>query len=134
MPALLAAQEISSAADFKVEGRNPEARPEVAEFANRRQTLPGYRRQRLFGRNQQVRIGPPVRSPHSSSQLIQLRQAIPIGAVNHDGVRVPDIEAVFDDGGGDEDVVLVGDKVDHDLFQLAVAHLAVANTNPNVRH
>ena len=37
------------------------------------------------------------------------------------------VEAVFDDGGGDEDVVLVMHEGEHDFFEVVLAHLAVAD-------
>jgi hypothetical protein len=78
--------------------------------------------------------GRPVGSADASAKLIELRQAVAIRAVDDDGVRVRDVEPVLDDGRGDEDVVLVGHEVEHRLFELLFAHLAVADGQLGLRH
>src|SRR6202789_901282 len=50
-----------------------------------------------------------------------------VGAVNDDGVGEGDVEAVFDDAGGDEDVVLVVHKGEHDPFEFGFGELAMAD-------
>ena len=91
-------------------------------------------RQRLLGRNQQVGVGAPVGAADAAAQLIQLRQAVPVGAVDDDRVGVRDVEAVLDDGGRDEHVEPVRDEVDHDLLERLLAHLPVADGDPRLRH
>jgi len=56
-----------------------------------------------------------------------LRQAEFVGAVDDDGVGVGDVDAGFDDGGGDEDVVVAVLEVLHDVFEFAFAHLSVGD-------
>jgi hypothetical protein len=61
------------------------------------------------------------------TKLVEFGEAEAVGAVDEDGVGVGDVEAGFDDGGADEDVGLVADEGEHDGFELAFAHLAVAD-------
>ena len=51
-----------------------------------------------------------------------------------DGVGQRNVEAVFDDGGGDEDVVLVVHEGEHDALELGLGKLAVANDDARLRH
>ena len=62
---------------------------------------------------------------YTTTQLIELRQAETIGAIDEDGVCSRDVEAVFDDGGGDQDVGFVADKFQHHAFEFFLAHLAM---------
>ena len=50
-----------------------------------------------------------------------------------DGVGARDVEAVFDDGGGDEDVGFVANEFEHDGFELFFAHLAVGDDDAGFR-
>ena len=50
-----------------------------------------------------------------------------IGAVDEDGVREWDVEAVFDDGRRYQHVVFVVHKGEHHALELALAHLAVTD-------
>ncbi len=72
--ALLAAQQIAGAAQLQIEGRNLEARAQVAEFFQRRQPAPRQLAQVAVRRNQQVRIGAAIGAAHASAQLVKLRQ------------------------------------------------------------
>src|SRR5439155_26767887 len=80
--ALLAAEEISGAADFEIERRDAETAAEIAELLDRRQPLLRDRRQIVFGRNQQVRVRGTIGSSDPSAQLIELRQSVAIRAVD----------------------------------------------------
>src|SRR6201999_94548 len=54
-------------------------------------------------------------------------EAVTISTVYEDGVGQGDVEAVFDNGGGDEDVVLVVHEGEHDALELSFGELAVAD-------
>ena len=95
--ALLAAEQVAGAANLEVERRDAEAAAEIAELLDRGEPLLRDRRQVVFRRNQQIRVGRPIGSADAAAQLIELRQAVPIGAVDDDRVGVRDVEAVFDD-------------------------------------
>src|SRR5438552_13942608 len=75
MAALLAAQHISRATQFQVEGRDFEAGAEIGELLQRGQPPARNRCQLDFGWQQEVGIRPTIRSSHPPSQLIQLRQS-----------------------------------------------------------
>ena len=134
VPALLAAEQVAGAADLEVERGDAEAAAQVAELADRRQPLLRDRRERVLRRNQQVGVGAAIRSADAAAQLIELRQAVAVGAVDDDRVRVRDVEAVLDDRRREQHVVLVRDEVDHHPLELVLAHLAVADGDPRFRH
>ena len=104
--ALLAAEQIAGAADLEVERRHAEAAAEVAELLDRREPLLRDRRQIVFRRNQQIGVRGPIGSPDAAAQLIELRQAVAVGAVDDDRVGVRDVEAVLDDRRRQQDVEL----------------------------
>ncbi len=127
MPALLAAQEIAGAADLQVERRHAEAAAEIAELLDRRQPLARNRRQRLLRRNQQVGVRGTVRPAHTASELVQLRESVPVRAVDDDRVRVRDVEAVLDDRGREQDVEPPLHEAKHRPLELVLAHLTVTD-------
>ena len=131
--ALLAAEQIAGAANLEVEGRHPESAAKIAEFANGGEPLLRDRRQRRFRRNQQIRIRRTIRTADAAAQLIQLRQAVAIGAIDEDGVDVRDIEAVLDDRRRQQHVVLLADEVEHRPLELVFSHLAVRHDHAGFR-
>src|SRR4051794_34090244 len=72
-------------------------------------------------------------SPDPAAELIKVRQAEAIGAIDDDGVGIRNIEAALDDRGADQDVYLSGNKPAHDGFQFVRVHLAVAEFHPGAR-
>src|SRR5438093_13348966 len=68
------------------------------------------------------------------SELVQLRQAIAVGPVDDDRVRVGDDEAVLDDRRRQEHVELPGDEVERRALQRVLPHLAVADDASRFRH
>src|SRR3546814_2938237 len=82
------------------------------------QPLLRVRRDGVFARRQQIGISLVVRTPDASAQLMQLGQAQAIGAMDHDGVRRGYVDAGFDNGGAQQDVVTLLIKALHDFFQL----------------
>src|SRR5258708_31938616 len=85
-------------------------------------------------RRNQVGICAVMRSPDAAPQLMDLRQAEPIRAVDDDGVRRRHVDAAFDDGGTDENVEAPMIEVEHELFQITFAHLAVAHRDVRLGH
>ena len=81
----------------------------------------------LLRRDEQVRIGAAIGAADAAAELVELAEAVAVGAVDEHGVGERDVEAVFDDGGGDQHVVLVVHEGEHDAFELGFAHLAVAD-------
>jgi hypothetical protein len=65
--------------------------------------------------------------------LIELAKAVTVCAVNHDGVGERDVEAVLDDGGRDEDVVLVVHEGEHHALELGLGKLTVTDDDAGLR-
>jgi hypothetical protein len=78
-------------------------------------------------RDEQETIGPGRGAADAPTQLIELGEAEAVGAVDQDGVGVGDVDAALDDGRSDEHVGLAGDEAHHDLLELALRHLAMAD-------
>ena len=70
----------------------------------------------------------------AATELIELRQAESVGAIDEHGVRVRDVEARLYDHGGDEYVDFAIDELAHDLLELALPHLAVSHANARARN
>jgi hypothetical protein len=68
-----------------------------------------------------------VRAADAAAQLVQLRQAELVGAVDDDGVGVRDVDAGFDDGRAQQHVEALPVEVEHHALQLALGHLAVGD-------
>lgn len=50
-----------------------------------------------------------------------------MGVMNKNGVGIGDIQAGFDDFGGEEDVEFAFEKFFHDVFQAGAVHLSVGD-------
>ena len=57
---------------------------------------------------------------------MDLCQAESIRPVDDDGIGGRHVDSAFDDGGADEHIETPMIKVEHELFQIALAHLTVA--------
>ena len=98
---LLLPQEVAGAPDFQVLHGQAEARPQVGEAPDGAHALPGVGGQFPHGGQQHIGVGLLVVSPHPPPQLVELRKPELVGPVHDDGVGVGDVDAAFDDGGGD---------------------------------
>ena len=78
-------------------------------------------------RQQQISVGLVFVATHAAAQLIEIAQAKTIGAIDDDRVRVGNIEAAFDDRGGEQNVGFAVDEFRHHFFQIVGIHLAVAD-------
>src|SRR5205814_2873592 len=70
----------------------------------------------------------------ATAELIQLREAERVSAIDEHGVGVGDVEPGFDDHRRDKNVDLPIDEVPHHFLELALAHLAVSNADARPRH
>ena len=102
MAALLAAEHVARAAQFEIERGDFESRAEVGELLESGEAAARDVGQFLFRRDEQVRIGAAIGAADASAQLVELAEAVAVGAIDDDGVGERDVEAVLDDGGGDE--------------------------------
>ena len=134
MPVLLAAEEVSRSAELQVQRRDPEARAQLAELLDRREPAPRDGRQVAVFRHEEVGVGAAIRAAHASAELIELGQSEPVGAIDHERVHERNVEPVLHDRRADEDVGLVADELEHDLFELRLLHLAVSDDDARLGH
>ena len=84
--------------------------------------------------HEQVAVRAPVRAADAAAQLVELREAEVVGAIDEHRVRVRHVEPRLDDHRRDEHVDLAAHELAHDLLELALAHLAVADGDARARH
>ena len=75
-----------------------------------------------------------MRAADATTQLMQLREAELVGAIDDDGVRGRHVDAAFDDGGADQHVAALMIEIEHDLLEFALAHLAMADGDARFGH
>ncbi len=107
---------------------------QLFERFQRFQPLDGVGGHRFSRRRDQVRVGSMVRAADAAAQLMNLRQAEAVGAIDHDGIGRRHIDAAFDDGRADQHVESTVIKIQHQLFEVALAHLAVTHGDVCFRH
>ena len=130
---LFATEQITSTANLKVRERQLEAGAKVRRIKDRLQSLPCNLAQRILLAIEEVAPGATTASPNTATQLIELRQAELIGAVNNDRVRIWNVETRLNDGGTDKNVHLATDELPHHALELAILHLSVTHGNPCIR-
>ncbi len=134
LPALAFAQQLARTADFQVVGGQHETGTQVLGVGDGLQAFFGVGADFLPGRRQQVGVGLVVATADPATQLVQLRQAKFVGALDDDGVGAGHVDAGFDDGRRHQHVEALVVEVAHHLFQLALAHLPVADADTCLRH
>ena len=65
---------------------------------------------------------------------MQIAQTITVGVVDDDGVHVGHVDAVLDNCGREQHVIVTVAKVDDGLLQLLGRHLAVSHGHAGIRH
>ena len=81
-----------------------------------------------FGRrDDEVAVRALLAPADAPAELVELRQAEEVGAVDDHRVRARDVEAALDDRRRDEHVVAAVDEVEHRLFERRLAHLPVGD-------
>ena len=83
---------------------------------------------------QQVAEGFAVAPPDAAAHLVKVRETEGVSRVDDDGVRIGNVDAVLDDGGRNQYVVIVIDKAHDDTLQLLGRHLSVSDGHAGVRH
>lgn len=79
----------------------------------------------VFGGREEEAVGFVGASTDAAAELVELGEAEAFGAFDEHDCGVGDIDADFDDGGGDEEVGFVGGEVAHDLFFFVFFEFAV---------
>ena len=118
---LLLAEQIAGAADVEVVAGELEAGAERVERLQHLQPPLGGRGQLPVGRHGEQRIGALLGAADAAAQLVELRQAEHVGAVDDQRVGGRDVEAGFDDRGRQQHVVGAVVEGGHDVFELAGA-------------
>ncbi|MNM82367.1 hypothetical protein D3C81_943950 [compost metagenome] len=134
LPALAFAQQLAGAANLQVVGGQHEAGTEVLGVGDRLQAFFGVGADLLPGWRQQVGVGLVVAAANPAAQLVQLGQAELVGTLDDDGVGAGHVDTGFDDGRGHQHVEALVVEVAHHLFQLALAHLPVADADARLWH
>ena len=112
--------------------RNPAPRSENSRMAASR--LRAISERTVSGGHQEVRVGAAVRAADPAAELVELGQAVAVGAVHDQGVGARDVEAVLDDGGGHEHVGPALHEGEHGLLELGLRHLPVGHRHPRLGH
>ncbi len=126
------AEQLARAANLQVVGGERETGAEIAERRERVQAFFGIRRHRLARRRKQIGIGAMVRAPDTPAQLMQLGEAERIRPVDDDGVRARHVDAGLHDRGAQQHVEATMIEIQHHVFEFALVHLPVGNTNPRL--
>ena len=66
-----------------------------------------------------------VAPAHPAFELVQGGKPQTVGVDDHEGVRPRQVDAVFDDGGGDEHLGFAAVKFHHGVFERGFVHLPV---------
>ena len=82
----------------------------------------------------QVGVGAVVRAADAAAQLVQLRQPEAVGAIDQNGVGARHVDAALDDGRAHQHVEASMIEIDHQLLELALAHLAVPDAHLRLGH
>ncbi|MCY1352806.1 hypothetical protein D9M69_391250 [compost metagenome] len=115
-------------------GGEDEAGAQVLGIGDGLQALFGIRGHLLARWRQQVGVGLVVAAADPAAQLVQLGQAELVGALDDDGVGAGHVDAGLDDGRGHQHVEALVVEVAHHLFEIALAHLPVADRDARFRH
>ena len=110
-----------------------DAAAEVAELLNRLEALAAFIREQTQGRGKEVAEGFFVRAPDAATELVQVTQTELMRVVYNHGIGIANVNARFNDGGGDEDVEGAVNEPRHNVFELFAVHLAVADSDARVR-
>ena len=134
MPVLFRAEYVARPADFKIAHRQFVAAAEFRELHDRFQSFRSGLRHHAFRFIGEIGVREPRAAPHSATELIQLRNSQPLGIDDDQRIRVGQIDAVFDDRGGDEYVRLARIKIVYVVFQHRFIHAPVRHGNFRFGH
>ena len=121
-------------ADLEVLHRDGHAGAHLGVLRDRREPVVRGLGQRPLGRIGEVGVAALAAAPDPAAQLVQLREAEHVGAVDDQRVRVRDVQARLDDRRRDEDVVLLLPEAEHDLLERGLAHLPVRDGDARLGH
>ena len=134
MAGLFVAEQIAGAADVEIMRRELEAGAERIERLQHLQPLLRLRRDRAVGGRREQRIGARLAAPDAPAQLIELRQSKHIGAPDDQRIGVGNVEAGFDDGRREQNVVAAVVEGRHFLFEFGRRHLPMRDDEFRLGH
>src|SRR5207248_2698676 len=111
--ALLGPQQVAGPPDLEVAQGELEARPQLGQLLQGPEPPLGLVVHPAVGRDQQVAEGLQPLAADPPPKLVELGETEAIGPVDDHRVRRRDVEARLDDRGGDQDVGLAVDELDH---------------------
>src|SRR6185312_14542138 len=134
LAALLLAEQLARAADLEVVGREHETGAELFHGLDGLEPLGRIARKGLARRRDEIGVGAVVRAADAPAQLMELSQPHVVGAIDDDGVGCRDVDAALDDGGAEKQVESAVVEVHHELLELALAHLPMADPDAGLWH
>ena len=111
-----------------------DAAAQVAEVFDGLQTAARVILEQRQGRREEIAERLAAAAAHTTAHLVEVGEAEVVGGIDDDGVGIGDVNAVFHDGGGDENVVVVVDEAEDDALQFGGRHLAVARHDTGIGH
>ena len=130
MPGLLTTKQIPGAANLQILHGDGHARTQVGVSGHRRQAVVSRLGEWLVRRVQEVGIATLPRPPHTTTQLVQLRQPHKVSSIDEQSIGGRNVDTRLNDRRAYQDVGTTLPEVHHDLFQLFLVHLAVRSDNP----
>ena len=80
-------------------------------------------------RHQKVGVSTLARTANTTAQLVEFGKAEAVGTIDQDSVGAGNVQTVFDNGGGDEDVRFVANELEHHLFEFFFSQLAMPDND-----
>ena len=122
---LLHAENITSAADLEVAHGEFHAATVAGGFDKGAESFLGDFREHLVFGCEEVGIGRAGPSADAATDLVEVTHAKGVGFFDDDGVGIGDVDAIFDDGGGNEDVDISALEGVEDIVDGVGIHLPV---------
>ena len=132
MPRLFTAEQVARSANLKIRERQLESGAEVRRIEDCLEALARIIGERLFSSIEQVAPGAATASPNATAQLIELREAKAISAIDDDRVGVRNIKTRFNDGGADQDLRLTTNELAHHALKGSLLHLSMPNHHARI--
>ena len=133
MAGLLRAEQLAGAADLEVAHRDREAGAELGVVGERREPRPRLVGQLARVGIEEVRVRRRVGAADAAADLVELREAEHVGALDDERVRLRDVDARLDDRRRDEHVGVAAEERVHLLLELLLLHLPVRDEEAELR-
>ena len=133
MARLLGAEKVAGAPDVEIVARQAEAGAQAVQPVDHLEPLVRGLARPMPGRQGQIGVAAQLGPPDAPAQLVELGQPEPVRPVHDHGVHPRQIEARFDDRGGDQHVVFAVVEIAHDGIEFARRDLAVGHGDRDFR-